>query len=143
MTMSSYFDFSQFCQFPEIHEKLFSNTFMNIFAKKVIIKSQWQCEVTLILTESDVKSKLYQHQSWIYHIILNWIQNLKNFGHRQKFTYNFDYIFNLTFGKESLLIFDKNNDSFFDFFTIIQCFFLYFRNQNLLSKYSGPLILWL
>ena len=61
MTMSSYFDFSQFCQFPEIHEKLFSNTFMNIFAKKVIIKSQWQCEVTLILTESQVnKAKFFQ-----------------------------------------------------------------------------------
>ena len=37
--MSSYIDFSQFCQFSEIHEKLFSSNFMNIFGYNYCVPS--------------------------------------------------------------------------------------------------------
>ena len=38
MTMSSYFHFGQFCQFPEIHEKLYPNILPTPFKNHV-----WTC----------------------------------------------------------------------------------------------------
>ena len=38
LTISSYFDFGQFCQFPDTHVQLFSNIFINMFLDRIIIR---------------------------------------------------------------------------------------------------------
>ena len=38
LTISSYFDFGQFCQFPDTHVQLFSNIFINMFLDMIIVR---------------------------------------------------------------------------------------------------------
>ena len=86
MLENSFLWIHQFCQFPEIHEKLFSSIFMNIsvdeiivllvylilkvlaweifnmnqeFAKKAIIKSQWQFIFATNFYETDVMYRVH------------------------------------------------------------------------------------